>query len=150
MNKKERDLLAYCGLYCGDCAGYNGEIAEAAADLKDVLDQYRFKRTAEELFSKHIPDYERFQYVLSFISKLRCNKVCRGKCEGDTKCVIRACCIERGYYGCHECAEYTVCSKLETISGLHKYARVQNLTAIKEMGPSQWKEWGKRLWFGDE
>ena len=150
MNRGEHDLLAYCGLYCGDCAGYTGEIADTAAELKNVLEQYKFDRTAKELFEKHIPDYERFHHILVFISKLRCQKVCRAKSEGDSRGPIRACCIEKDYHGCYQCAEYTVCSKLASISGLHKNARVQNLSAIKELGPSQWKEWGKRLWFGDE
>jgi len=27
--KERKDLLAYCGFYCGDCLGYSGVIARA-------------------------------------------------------------------------------------------------------------------------
>lgn len=35
--EKEKKLLAFGGLYCGDCAGYSGEIAELAKKLRQTL-----------------------------------------------------------------------------------------------------------------
>ena len=43
--KARKDLLAYCGLYCGDCLGYTGVIADAAKNLMMVLKKYKFDRT---------------------------------------------------------------------------------------------------------
>ena len=37
-------LLAHCGLYCGDCAGFSGDIASAAIKLKVTLCAYNFKK----------------------------------------------------------------------------------------------------------
>ena len=34
MDKKDKNLTAYCGLYCGDCFNYKGEIADLARDLR--------------------------------------------------------------------------------------------------------------------
>lgn len=41
MTKKE-NLVAYCGLYCGDCAGYTKDLAKAAKQLKTQIDKYKF------------------------------------------------------------------------------------------------------------
>ena len=30
----DKELVAYCGLYCGDCFGYQGKIAELSKDLR--------------------------------------------------------------------------------------------------------------------
>jgi len=30
-------LIAYCGLYCGDCFGHKGEIADLARNLRKKL-----------------------------------------------------------------------------------------------------------------
>ena len=38
--KARKDLLAYCGFYCGDCLGYTGVIADAADNLTQVLEKY--------------------------------------------------------------------------------------------------------------
>ena len=53
-------LLAYCGLYCGDCAGYSGEIADRAKDLKKVIEKYKFELTAKSMFSQKLKDYDDF------------------------------------------------------------------------------------------
>ena len=51
--EERKNLLAYCGLYCGDCAGYSGEIADAAKNLVELLEKYRFDRTAKSLSLKN-------------------------------------------------------------------------------------------------
>ena len=42
MSNNEK-LIAYCGLYCGDCFGYKGKIAELAKDLRKELRQEKFE-----------------------------------------------------------------------------------------------------------
>jgi hypothetical protein len=44
------ELVAYCGIYCGDCLGYTGVIADAAETFAAVLDRYQFERTAAWIF----------------------------------------------------------------------------------------------------
>ncbi|MFX0148347.1 MAG: hypothetical protein ACFE8E_11460 [Candidatus Hodarchaeota archaeon] len=48
--KGKRELLAYCGLYCGDCGGFSGEISDAAIKLNQKLKKYKFERSAKYLF----------------------------------------------------------------------------------------------------
>ena len=44
-----KELIAYCGLYCGDCFGHQGKIADLARDLRKELRKHRFDKTAETL-----------------------------------------------------------------------------------------------------
>ena len=44
---ENEDLIAYCGLYCGDCFGYKGKVADLARDLRKELREARFNKTAE-------------------------------------------------------------------------------------------------------
>lgn len=37
--KERKELLAYCGVYCGDCLGYTGMIADAAKNFMMVLER---------------------------------------------------------------------------------------------------------------
>jgi hypothetical protein len=163
--------LAFCGLYCGDCAGHTGAVADAAEELKKVIAEYKFERTASDIFFKELTEYDKFAEMLDFISGLHCSPPCRDKAKGDTDCKIRECCIERGYFACNECAEFADCDKLAVLAGyfacnectefadcyklavlakMHSDSCVRNLTAINEMGIEEWLENGKRYWFGDE
>ena len=48
-NEGDRNLIAYCGLYCGDCFSHQGKIADLARDLRKELRQSKFDKTAESL-----------------------------------------------------------------------------------------------------
>jgi hypothetical protein len=141
----EVDLLAYCGLYCGDCAGYSGELADAARSLLDVIDRYGFDRTARDMFRAELPDYDGFRKALEFVSGLRCSATCR---EREKPCVIAACAIEKGFEGCYDCDDFRACDRLASLTDVHGDACVRNIESIRSMGPEAWVETGTRLWFG--
>ncbi len=144
---RDEDLLAYCGLYCGDCAGHTGAIADAAQALVVEIERYRFDRSAKALFSEQLPDYERFSRELRFVCGLGCETACRARKE---PCEIAACCLSRGYHACYECDAFEHCDKLSNLEGLHGDSCVSNLRAIREMGLEDWIARGKRLWFGSD
>jgi len=141
------ELLAYCGLYCGDCAGCSGEIAEAAATLLREIECHRFERTAKSLFAEELPDYDAFQRALEFVSGLKCSATCRARKE---PCGIARCCLDRGFRGCYECDGFEECDKLASLEDLHGDACVLNLRAIRRMGPEAWLVGAHRLWFGSD
>ena len=124
--KDQKELLACCGLYCGDCAGYSGEIAEAAVTLKERIHKYKFDQTAKNLFSKELRDYDKLHDMLGFMTTLKCAKPCREKATGETSCEIRKCCFERRFYACHECNDFERCDKLKPLSGLHGESCINN------------------------
>jgi len=148
--KGRKDSLAYCGLYCGDCAGHIGEIAETANNLIKVLQKFKFDRTAKCLFSEELKDYDQFYKMLEFMTGLKCPKICREREDSGTSCKIRKCCRDKGFYACYECDDFEVCEKLKSLEELHGDSCVKNLKAIKEVGLDAWITSGKRLWFGSE
>jgi hypothetical protein len=148
--EKNKKLLAYCGLYCADCAGHGGKIAVAARDLQMVVTRYKFERSAKSLFPKVFKDYAKFSKVLNFLVQLKCPAVCRVRKKGETRCRIRQCCIDRGYFACYECREFETCKKLKTLEDLHHDACVKNLRGIKKMGLATWLKKGRRYWFGSD
>ena len=128
-------MLAYCGLYCGDCLGYTGVIADAAGEFKAVLDRYRFDMTAKGVFSEELRNYDAFREALGFMAGLRCPRICR----------------ERGLYACHECGGFETCEKLRSaLGGLHADSCLKNLRAIREMGLEDWVTKGERHHYWDE
>ena len=151
--KERRDLLAHCGSYCGDCLGYTGVIADAATDLMEVLEKYKFDRTAECVFPEELRDYDQFCEMLGFMAGLRCPGICKeGKPDGSPfGCEVKNCCIDRGFYACHECDDFESCDKLRSLhKGLYADSSARNLRAIREMGLEAWLVSGKRHCYWNE
>jgi hypothetical protein len=151
MGKAE--LIAYCGIYCADCLGYTGVIADAAGAFATVLDRYQFERTAEHIFPKELHDYTRFREILTFMGGLRCSGRCR-KAEGEaapTGCAVRNCCIERDLFACYQCAEFETCGKLRDLHGdVHLDSCLRNMRAMRDKGLESWLIEGPRFCYWEE
>ena len=145
---EERDLVAYCGLYCGDCFGYKGKIADLARDLRKELRQAKFGKTAELLstqsFFKVFGAYPQCYEVLGAMVKFRCKKSCRGG-GGPPFCKMRICCQKKGIEGCWQCDEFETCKNLDFLEPSHGDAHLQNLRRIKKVGADSFLQ-GKRSW----
>ena len=149
--KERKELLAYCGVYCGDCLGYTDVIADAVKNFTMVLEKYKFDRTAKCVFSDQLKDYDKFYENLGFMTCLKCPMICREREDGGIACKVRKCCIDRGFYACYECDDFEICDKIKSLmKGLHYYASVNNLKAIREMGLKAWITRGKRHYYWSE
>ena len=147
------ELVAYCGIYCGDCLGYTGVIADAAETFAAVLDRHQFERTAAWIFPEQLGDYERFREMVGFMSGLRCSGICRKQEEegGPSSCEVKNCCIERGFYACYECHDFETCAKLRALHGdLHLESCLKNIRAIREKGLEAWLADGPRYCYWQE
>jgi len=136
-NKENKNLIAYCGLYCGGCPIYKGKIADLARDLRKELRGVRFDRTAEALseisFFKTFNNYQQCYEVLGAMVKLRCKKVCKDG-GGPPFCKIRKCCQKKGIDGCWECEEFETCEKLDFLKLGHGDAHIKNIRKIRKQG----------------
>ena len=149
MSKEDRNLIAYCGLYCGDCFGHKGKVADLARDLRKELRQARFEKTAEfmstfsffEVFKKYQQCYE----VLGALVKLRCKKACKGG-GGPPFCKMRKCCQKKGIEGCWECEDFDTCEKLDFLVPSHGNAHLKNLRNLKKRGFNYFLK-GKKFWY---
>ena len=147
MNE-EHSLVAYCGLYCGDCFSYQGKIADLARDLRKELRQAKFQKTAESLsnipFFKAFQNYQQCYEVLGAMVKFRCKNTCRGG-GGPPFCKMRKCCQRKAIDGCWQCDEFETCQKLDFLRENHGEAHLKNLRKLKKQGIESFIQ-GKRYW----
>ncbi len=79
--------------------------------------------------------------VLEEITKLQCNRPCRGgKGCATFPCEVIKCCRSKGYEGCWECSDFEKCHRFEFIKPLHGENSINNLKIIREMGLSEWAQ----------
>lgn len=145
---ENKDLISYCGLYCGDCVGYQGKVADLSRDLRKELRQAKFDKTAEylstiscfDIFKKYGDCYE----VLGALVKFRCRKTCKGG-GGPPFCKMRKCCQKKGIDGCWQCDEFETCEKLDFLKPVHGDAHIKNLRILRKKGVDAFVG-GKTYW----
>ena len=148
MSKKQ-EMIAYCGLYCGDCFGHTQKVADLSRDLRKEFRQHRFDKLAPNFakvpFFKEFKDYDKCYNLLGLLVKMRCNRMCRGN-GGPPDCKIRNCARKKKFEGCWECDEFASCEKLKILEPHHGIAHLKNLRKIKKLGAAAFvKE--KKHWY---
>ncbi|RJQ31586.1 MAG: DUF3795 domain-containing protein [Peptococcaceae bacterium] len=143
---ESEELIAYCGLYCGDCLNYKGEIADLARDLRKKLREAKFDRVSQGLakFFKEFAGYAQCYEVLGAMVRLRCKRTCRNG-GGPPACKIRNCCQKKNIQGCWACEEFATCAKLDFLKPVHGDAHLKNLDKLKKQGIDNFLA-GKRHW----
>jgi len=143
-----QELIAYCGLYCGDCHGYQQKVPDLARDLRKELRKSKYKKFADGIaahdFGRVFREYDKFYEVLGTMVKFRCHSGCR-EGGGPPFCKIRVCCQKKGLTGCWECAEFETCTKLDFLRSVHDDGHIKNLKIVKKKGPEAFIA-GKRHW----
>lgn len=142
---KNKNLTAYCGLYCGDCLSHQGKIAKLANDLMSELNKWKFYKYAalKELKMPEFKNYNRFQKLLAGLTKLHCRNGCRGKVDSPhagnlPNCRIKKCAQKLKLNGCWECDKLDKCKKLRVLASVHGKAAINNLRKIKRLGIKRW------------
>jgi len=150
--KSDIYLIAYCGLYCQDCHGYNGKIPDLARDLRKELREKRYDKFAHFIstysFGKDYKNYDECYKVLGAMVKFRCKKGCRDG-GGSPFCKIRKCAQKKELDGCWECSDFETCNKLDFLKNVHGDAHIKNLKKIKKKGEKEFVN-GKTLWYSKE
>jgi len=145
---EQKALIGYCGLYCGDCPGYQGTIADLARDLRQELRRARYDKLAAALaqipFFSAFQDYRTCCNVLGALAKTRCKRACRNG-GGDPGCKVRACARKKGYEGCWECAAFGTCGKGDFLQPYHGQACARNVRRIRRAGTAAFVK-GQRHW----
>jgi len=131
LKSNRTHLIAYCGLYCGDCFSYQGKIADMSRDLRKELRKAKFDRIAEGIPFKEFKHYRECYEVLGAMVRLRCKRACKGG-GGNPFCKIRICCEKKGIDGCWQCDEFNTCKKLDILSPIHGNEHLKNIRKIKK------------------
>ena len=97
MSEQDVNLVGYCGLYCGDCFYYKGEIVDLARDLRKKLRENKFSQASQTLakYLKDFRNYEECYKVLGAMVSLRCKRGCRN--GGGTRGVRSGLAVERNF-----------------------------------------------------
>ena len=147
--KDDKHLIAYCGLYCGDCHGYNGRIPDLARDLRKELRESKYDKFAGFIstysFGKDFKNYDECYKVLGAMVKFRCREGCRAG-GGSPFCKIRKCCQKKELNGCWECSDFETCKELQFLEPVHGNAHIKNLKNIKRKGKMEFVK-GNTLWY---
>jgi superfamily II helicase len=138
LSESARNLIGYCGLYCGACGIYQGRIKYAVENLQKVIGTYGFDKIMPEL-AKWEPSfqyYPEFEKVMDGLVKLfgTCPGCVAG--GGNPSCAIRDCCKQKSHAICAECAEMETCEKLKRYNS----QTLVNLRKVKAMGVDKWVE----------
>nr|MDO8099193.1 DUF3795 domain-containing protein [Candidatus Njordarchaeota archaeon] len=131
----EKSLIAYCGLYCGDCFNYKGEIANLAKELRAKLKEEKLDQVSQALSGdfKEFKNFEQCYQVLGALVKLRCKRACRVG-GGPASCRIRNCCRDKKFQGCWECRDFGLCSRLDFLKPLYDDTHLRNIRKIRKRG----------------
>ncbi len=149
------DLIAYCGLYCGDCIQFESRASELAKALVEELEKIDYANYADAknacagnskvIGGSELQYYQEFAKVLNVIAVQGCKRPCRLGGDGcGEACDIKKCVISKDFAGCWECGEFDTCEKFEHLAPIVGDIRV-NLRDIKKYGPEEWI--GKRQAF---
>jgi hypothetical protein len=145
----EKDFIAYCGLYCRECPGHQGIIADLARDLRKELRKAKVEKIAETLATapqfKEFKHYQETYDLLGAFVKFRCTRICK-KGGGPPFCKIRKCCQEKEIDGCWQCDLFTTCEKLDFLKSGHGDAHIKNLRILKRKGVKEFLQ-GKKHWY---
>jgi hypothetical protein len=137
LSEGSKNLIGYCGLYCGACGIYQGKIKHAVENLHNVITAYGFDKVMPELakWEPSLQHYPEFDQVMNGLVKLfgECPGCVAG--GGDPTCVIRECCKPRGYATCAECGEMEKCEKIQ-----RSQHTLKALQEVKAKGVGKWAE----------
>ncbi len=144
----EKDLTAFCGLYCEDCIRFQSQAASLAEKLLKALDQEGYgvyaaaKAGGDPARIKGVEAYAGYDQALALLEALvdgRCDSPCRLGGDGcSDNCPVKDCCLQRGLEGCWQCGDFNKCAKadfLEPISGTYPK---QNVCIIEKDGLDGW------------
>jgi hypothetical protein len=133
---KDRDLTAYCGLYCGDCIRFKCKASDLSALLLNELEKTHFQEyvKVKRNHAKELENYELMIIALKGISSIKCDVPCRLGGDGcGGSCKIMKCVKDKAMKGCWECAKFKTCSKLNFLKPFHSDAPLKNLQKIREL-----------------
>ena len=121
----KRNLIAFCGLYCGACS---------------------FRVAAQDNDRRHLQDMPA-KYDAYKDAPMDVCPGCRQESR-DGRCAIRDCARERGLMHCGQCSDFP-CPRIRSFNddGVpHHAASVSNLARLTEVGEEAWLREQERYW----
>ena len=146
---EDKNLTAYCGLYCGDCIRFKCRASDLSALLLDELERSHFQEYSKvkRYHAKELEHYESMITALKGISAIKCEVSCRLGGDGcNGSCQITKCVKDKAIEGCWECTEFEACNKLDFLKPFHGDAPLKNLRKIREFGIGSWARYREKCY----
>ena len=141
MKQNERELTAFCGLYCGDCIRYKCRASDLANELLNEIDKLHFAEYAnvKRTHTKEFENLDSLTSSLKAVLEIKCEIPCRlgGDGCGGT-CEIIKCVKNKLLEGCWECDDFEGCDKFDFLKPFHRDVPINNLKRIKKHGIFNW------------
>lgn len=79
QEREEKELTAYCGLYCADCIHFRNKHSKLAGQLKEALENADFQSytNVKSPFGLEFQQYDAFFTVLEALISHSCSEDCR-------------------------------------------------------------------------
>jgi len=136
--EQARELVGYCGLYCGLCGIYKGRIvAKVAADLQELVAAHEFADWVPR-FVKIDFSFSEFEKGLAYFCDEQRGPYCQHPCKegGGPPCKIRPCAQGKDLEICFECDEFP-CELLSRFLERHPEI-IEEKEAFERLGMERW------------
>ena len=124
----EKNLVAFCGLYCRECVYYKNVFRIRAKDLLSEVEKNEWIKNVWESLDAPF-DADDFITQLTWLASSPGCPGCRAG-AGWPECPIRKCAQEKNLQGCFDCSEYPC----QAVSGEQAAYQRELIEKIKEAG----------------
>ena len=142
---RPEELIAYCGLFCGDCPRYGGRMSGLARELRKEIEGSGLRRAARTERARRgaYKSFDNFWQMLGTIADFECPGCRKAGCS--VTCRIRPCCRKRRLTGCWECPDFVTCPEFRGLRAVHGRGIAHNLRVLSRNGPRAFLR-GRRYW----
>ena len=137
---KAKELVGYCGIFCGVSGLYKGRVmAEVANDLKELMEYENFSQEWLSKFgiSFSIEDFLRgLNYFSNKNSSCYPQVPCKKGC-GIPDCKVRECAKKKGIEICFECSEFP-CKQFSQFEEKERLNIAKEYENFKKLGMEEW------------
>jgi hypothetical protein len=136
-----KELIGYCGIYCGSCGMFRGRIyAKIAQEFLEIIKAagYPDELTINTKGVKPDFDFKEFLKGVEHFSKEDSGAYCQESCKqgGGVSCKFRLCVTERGLEICYECKDFPCKHFSETIDKSQE--KLKDYERFKKCGFEEW------------
>ena len=135
-----KELVGYCGIFCGGSALYKGRVmAGVANDLKELIEAHTFTQDWLSKFFGIDFSFEEFRKGLDYFANKNSNCYPKVPCKRGCgePCKIKDCAKNRGIEICFECSEFP-CKHFSRFEEKERLDIVKEYEKFKKLGMEEW------------
>lgn len=122
----EKNLVAFCGIYCRECAYYRNIFGHRANDLLNDVERHKWVKTVWESLNAPFDT----EQLIAGLRWLASSGGCLGCLAGAgwPECPIRRCAQAKEVRGCSDCGDYP-CDTISVEEATHQRELIEKIRA---------------------